>query len=43
MQKNKQLKKDEILFKAMKEEKTWIKAKSKVFANFAITKSNSKF
>lgn len=42
MQKDKQLEKDEVLFKAIKEEKSCIKAKHKAFANFSITKSNAK-
>lgn len=36
------LKKDEVLFKAIEEEKTRIKAEHKPFANFALTKSNTK-
>lgn len=35
MQKNKKLEDNEVLFKAIGEEKTCIKAKYKVFANFA--------
>lgn len=37
LQKNKELKKDKILFKAIKEEKTYIKAKSKASIYFATT------
>lgn len=40
--KNKQLKKDEIFFNIIMEEKTYIKTKFQAFANFAITKSNLK-
>lgn len=42
MQKDKKLKKDKVLFKAIKEEKTCIKTKYKAFANFIIAKSNNK-
>lgn len=42
MQKDKKLEKDKVLFKAIEEEKTCIKAKHKVFANFIIAKSNDK-
>ena len=42
MQKDEKLKEDEVLFKAIKEKKTRIKAKHKAFANFASTKSNAK-
>lgn len=42
MQKNKKLKKDKVLFKVIEEEKTCIKAKYKIFANFVIAKSNAK-
>ncbi len=42
MRKDEKLKKDEILFKAIEEEKTCIKAKHKAFANFLLTKSNVK-
>lgn len=43
MQKNEKLEENKVLFKAIKEEKTCIKAKYKAFANFAKTKSNTKF
>lgn len=42
MQKNKKLKKNKVLFKAIKEEKTCIKTKYKIFINFAIKKSKTK-
>lgn len=42
MQKNEKLEEDEILFKAIEEEKIWIKAKHKVSANFASLKSDAK-
>lgn len=42
MQKDKKLEEDQVLFKAIEEEKTRIKAKHKVFSNFAETKSNTK-
>lgn len=42
MQKNEKLEENEVLFKAIEEEKTRIKAKHKVSANFALIKSNAK-
>lgn len=42
MQKDEKLEEDKVLFKAIKKEETWIKAEYKVFANFAITKLNTK-
>ena len=42
MQKDKKLEKDEVLFKIIEEEETCIKAKHKDFANFVLTKSNTK-
>lgn len=42
MQKSKQLEKNKVLFKAIEEEKTYIKAKFKAFANFTTRKLNSK-
>lgn len=42
MQKNEQLEEDKVLFKAIKEEKIYIKAKSKASTNFAAIKSHSK-
>lgn len=42
MQKDKQLEKIKVLFKAIEEEETCIKAKSKASANFAVTKLYSK-
>lgn len=42
IQKNKQLGEDNVLFKAIKEKKTCIKAEHKAYANFATTKSNAK-
>lgn len=42
IQKDKQLDKDKVLFNAIKEEKVCIKAKHKVFINFATIKSNAK-
>lgn len=43
MQKNKKLEEDEVLFKAIEEEKTCFKAEHKTSANFTLTKSNAKF
>lgn len=40
MWKNKKLEDDKVLFKAIKEEKTWIKAKHKISINFTLAKSN---
>ena len=42
MRKDEQLEEDEVLFKAIEEEETRIKAESKASANFAATKSHSK-
>ena len=42
MQKDEQLEEDKILFKAIKEKETCLKAESKASVNFAITKSHSK-
>ena len=42
MQKDEKLEENEVLFKAIEEEKTRIKAKHKASANFASTKSNAK-
>lgn len=42
MQKNEKLEKDEVLFKIIEKEETWIKAKYKISANFASSKSNAK-
>ena len=42
MQKDKKLKEDKVLFKAIEKEETYIKAKHKASANFALTKSNAK-
>ena len=42
MLKNKQLEEDEVLFKAIEEEETYIKAEYKASANFATTKFNTK-
>ena len=42
MQKDEKLKKNKVLFKAIEEEKTRIKAKHKASAIFALTKLNAK-
>lgn len=42
MQKDEKLEEDKVLFKVIEEEKTRIKAKHKVSANFTSTKSNAK-
>ena len=42
MQKDKKLEKDKVLFKAIEEKETWIKAKRKACANFISTNSNAK-
>ncbi len=42
MRKDKKLRKDNVLFKAIKEEETRIKADHKAFANFVSTMSNAK-
>lgn len=38
MQKDKKLEEDKVLFNIIEKEKTYIKAKYKAFANFALTK-----
>ena len=43
MQKDEKLEENKVLFKAIEEEETRIKAKYKASANFASTKSNAKF
>lgn len=42
MQKDQQLEEDEVLFKAINKEETYIKAEDKASVNFAITRSNTK-
>lgn len=42
MQTDQKLEKNKVLFKAIKEEDSHIKAKYKAFTNFAIIKSNAK-
>lgn len=42
MQKNGNLEKVEVLYKAIEKKELWIKADHKALANFAVTKSNAK-
>lgn len=43
IQKDKKLENNKVLFKVIEKKDTYIKAKHKTFANFALTKSNTKY